>query len=491
MHRPADVMIGPEATIREAMVAIDNGAIKIALVVGPDGRLVATVSDGDVRRAILAGASLDDPIAGVGNQRPRTLPDGATRADAVRMMREHTLDHVPVIGHDGGVAGLFLLKDMVVPLAEPSLIGGNILSYLQECIDSNFVSSVGPFVDRFEREFAAMVGTKYAVACISGTAALHVALLLCGAGPGRLVAAPSFTFIASANAVAYTGADLLLFDSEPETWNGDAQLLHDDVVRRAKAGSRLPDIIEAVHLLGHPADLEPLIALRERFGIPIVEDAAEALGASYTSGPFSARLAGSIGDIGCFSFNGNKIITTGGGGMIVTDDVKIAERARHLTTQAKLPGPGYVHDEVGFNYRLSNLAAAVGVAQLEELPQFVGFKQALAARYDVGLAGVSVTLPPRAAWASPTYWLYSVLVASDGPAADVCIDRLNASAVQARPLWHPLHLQAPYAATERIGGTIAEDIARRGISLPSSVGLTPNDQEWVIDQVRDAVGAPR
>lgn len=369
-----------------------------------------------------------------------------------------------------------------VPLAIPCL-RGNEQSYVARCLEDNFVSSVGPFVDRFEREFAAAVGASHAVACSSGTAALHVALRLCGARPGATVAVSAFTFIASANAIVYTGARPLLVDSETESWNLDGELLHAEVERRAARGEPLPTAIEAVHVLGHPARLEPLLDLRERFGIWLIEDAAEALGATYAGGP----SVGTVGDVGCFSFNGNKIITTGGGGMIVTADGDLAARAEHLTTQAKLGGRGYSHDEVGFNYRLTNVAAALGVAQLEQLPTFLSAKRRLAERYDTALADLGLTLPPRRPWADPSAWLYSVLLDPNGPSRDAVLDALAAEGIGARPLWPPLHLQAPYAAAERLGGAVAESLYDRGISLPSSVGLSPDDQQRVIEALRSAV----
>ncbi|MDQ3484550.1 MAG: DegT/DnrJ/EryC1/StrS family aminotransferase [Actinomycetota bacterium] len=362
-------------------------------------------------------------------------------------------------------------------------LGGNEHRYVTACLEENFVSSVGPFVDRFESEFAAAVGAPHAVACASGTAALHVGLRLCGARPGTTVAVSDFTFIASANAIAYTGARPLLVDSEAESWNLDGELLHAEVERRASRGEELPAAIEAVHVLGHPARLEPLLDLRERYGIPLVEDAAEALGATYADG----RSAGTVGDIGCFSFNGNKVITTGGGGMLVTADAHLAARAKHLTTQAKIPGRGYLHDEVAYNYRLTNVAAALGVAQLEQLPAFVRVKRSIAERYDAALTDLPVARPPRASWARPSLWLYSVLLEAGGPDREAVLDALQAGGIQARPLWPPLHRQAPYTRAERLGGGVADDLYTRGISLPSSVGLTAEDQERVIQALRDAL----
>lgn len=370
---------------------------------------------------------------------------------------------------------------MTIPLAIPTL-AGNEATYLQECVDTNFVSSVGPFVERFEREFAAHVGSRHAVACSTGTAALHVALRLTGAAPGRLVAVSDFTFIASANAAAYTGADILLVDAEPATWNMDTERLHDEVTRRADRGHQIPDVIEVVHVLGHPASMEPLLALRDRFGTLIVEDAAEALGATYVGGDLDGRHVGTIGDLGCFSFNGNKIITAGGGGMIVTEDPELADHARHLTTQAKVDGREYLHDEVGYNYRLTNTAAALGVAQLEQLPEFLRRKREIAATYRHAFSDLPVVPSPHADWAAPSFWLSSVLL-DNGRARPAALDALSTDDIGARPLWPPLHLQQPYADTDRIGGKVAKEIHERGISLPSSTGLTAWEQREVIDSL--------
>lgn len=375
-----------------------------------------------------------------------------------------------------------------IPLAVPSL-GGNAARYLRQCLEDNQVSSVGAFVARFEDEFAAAVGARHAVACASGTAALHVALRVLGARPGTDVAVPAFTFIASANAVTYTGARPWLVDSDRATWNLDAARLHAAVCDRAARGAPLPAAIEAVHILGVPADLEPLLDLRARFGIPLVEDAAEALGASWTAGPLAGRQVGTAGDAGCFSFNGNKVITTGGGGMVVTDDDDVAHRARHLTTQAKVPGRGYVHDDVGYNYRLTNLAAALGVAQLERLPAFLAAKRAVADRYDRALAGLALEPPPRPDGTTPSAWLYSVLLAPGGPGPDAVADALAAAGVTARRVWPPLHRQAPYRGAPRLGGAVADDLYARGLSLPSSVDLDPGDQDRVSAALAAALAA--
>ncbi|MEU0466426.1 DegT/DnrJ/EryC1/StrS family aminotransferase [Amycolatopsis sp. NPDC006131] len=373
-----------------------------------------------------------------------------------------------------------------IPLAEPEL-SGNEKRYVQECLETGYVSSVGPFVDRFEREFAESIGGAHTVACASGTAALHVALRLAGAGTGSLVAVSTLTFIASANAAAYTGADLWLVDSEPRTWNMDTHLLHDEVVRAARAGRRFPDVVEVVHLLGHPADIEPLLDLRERFGVRIVEDAAEALGAGWSAGPLAGRHVGTVGDYGCFSFNGNKMITSGGGGMITTADGRAAAKARHLTTQARLPERGYWHDEVGYNYRMTNVAAAIGLAQLEQLPKKLAAKQRIAARYNARLEQLAVELCPHEPWATPSHWIYSILTSEPDP----LIDALAEKNIEARRLWPPVHRQPPYLSSHRLGRGVADSLYQRAVSLPSSVHLSEIDQDRVLHEVVQTVNRSR
>lgn len=377
----------------------------------------------------------------------------------------------------------------IIPLAEPCL-RGNELAYLEECIASNFVSSIGPFVERFEREFAAFVGARHAVACSSGTAAIHVALRVLGVGPGDEVFVPTFTFIASASGVVYQGATPTFVDSELRTWNMDPALVVEEIGRRRHVGEPLPKVIEVVHILGHPADIAPLVEVCQATGITLLEDAAEALGASYVGGPFDGRQVGTIGTMGCFSFNGNKVITSGGGGMIVTDDPELARRAKYLTTQARSPGQAYWHEEVGYNYRLSNVGAAVGVAQLEQLAAFLERKRAISERYDEAFAPAAwIVRPPAEPWAARSGWLYSISLRDQEQAANL-LGQLQGSRVGARPVWSALHPMPPFAASPVIGGgRVAEQIAATTLSLPSSVGLDPDDQARVIDLVLAAVPA--
>jgi dTDP-4-amino-4,6-dideoxygalactose transaminase len=374
-------------------------------------------------------------------------------------------------------------------LAEPS-IGGNAAAYLAECLDTNFVSSVGPFVGRFEREFADAVGAGFAVACGSGTAAIHLALRVLDVGAGDDVLLPTLTFVASANPVAYERAIPVLVDSEAQTLNMDPALVADELDRRAREGRRQPAAIEVVHLVGHPADLPPIMAAADRHGIPVLEDASEALGARWTAGPLAGRHVGTVGRVGAFSFNGNKLITTGGGGMLVTDDEAIARRARHLSTQARLPGRAYDHDEVGYNYRLSNLAAALGVSQLEQLPELLAGRREVARRYDAAIAGLPNLRPAvRAAWADPSFWLYTASLAPGAPLGrDDVIDALSAAGVEARPMWTPLHRTRLLAGAPRIGGAVADAIFERAVSLPSSSRLPAAAQDRVVAALAAVLG---
>ncbi|PYN66136.1 MAG: LegC family aminotransferase [Candidatus Rokuibacteriota bacterium] len=372
-----------------------------------------------------------------------------------------------------------------IPNAVPCL-RGNEWQYLKECLDSNWVSSVGPFVDRFERELAGWLGVRYGVATVNGTAALHVALLVAGVEAGDEVLVPALTFVATANAVRYCGAVPVFMDSEPRTWTVDPQKVADFLTRECDVrdgrvvnrttGRRVRALLP-VHLYGHPADLDPLLELAARFPLALVEDAAEALGASY-----KGRRVGAHGSVGCLSFNGNKIITTGGGGMILTDDEALARRARSLTTQARDEGPEWIHREVGFNYRLTNLQAALGVAQLEQLEGFVAEKRETARVYAEALAALGGAEPlGEAPWATSSFWMSSTLL---DPArygdARALIARANAEGIQLRPLWRPLHRQPVFAGQQAYRIEVADHLYARGVSLPCSVGITPEERLRVL-----------
>lgn len=374
-----------------------------------------------------------------------------------------------------------------IALHEPWLVG-NAEKYLLECVSTNYVSSVGPFVSRFEREFAAFVGAGHAVATCNGTAAIHTALRVLGIGPGDEVLVSTFTFIATVNPIRYQGASPVFIDSELRTWNIDPALVVAELESRAMVG-RLPKAIIVVHLYGHPADIRPILEAADRYGIPVVEDAAESVGATYRG-----RQVGTMGRIGCFSFNGNKVITTGGGGMLVTNDPDLAARARHLTTQAKRPGLEYWHDEVGYNYRLTNIQAALGVSQLEMLPAFLKRKREIAETYTQAfrdVPGLQVLRQPEGA--ESAWWLNCVLVDPTTCGVDrvALMEQLAREDIQTRPLWVPIHRMEMYRTAPRRGGEVAEHLFERGLSLPSSPALTGKSQERVIRSVLASVRGVR
>jgi perosamine synthetase len=379
-----------------------------------------------------------------------------------------------------------------IPLSVPHL-AGNEWQYVKECFDTNWVSSVGPFVTRFERMMAERSRRAHAVATVNGTAALHIALIVAGVAPDDEVLMPAMTFIAPANAVRYVGAWPVFIDVEPTYWQLDPARLADVVARECEwrggalwnrtTGRRVRAVLP-VDILGHPVDADPILEIARSRDLAVVEDATESLGARYKD-----RVAGQLGDVACFSFNGNKIVTAGGGGMIVTDNARWAERARYLTTQAKDDPVEYIHHEVGYNYRLTNVQAAIGVAQLEQLEQHILCKRGVAEAYASAFAEVpGLRLMAEAPWAFSSFWLYTVLVdeAEYGTSSRDLRRRLAASGIEARPLWQPLHLSRAHRASPSYCGDVAEALYRNALSLPSSVGLAPEDQQRVISVVAAA-----
>jgi perosamine synthetase len=375
-----------------------------------------------------------------------------------------------------------------IPLTIPNMSGRE-LEYLEQCIHSGWVSSAGPFVEEFEARIAAYVGRKYAVATVNGTAALHLALLAAKVKTGEEVIVPALSFVAPANAVRYVGAVPVYIDVEPDHWQIDVGLIAEYLHERCYKNSdgtfnsethRKVTAIVPVHILGHPVDMAPLMALAGEFGLLVIEDAAESLGAEYKD-----RKVGSLGDMACFSFNGNKIVTSGGGGAVVTDDANLAARARHLSTQAKVDPVEYVHDELGYNYRLTNIQAAVGCAQMEQLDDFVAAKRRIAGKYLEAFEHVAGLTPMKESSGSfCSWWLFTVLFGAecklDSREVMKCLAELG---VQSRPLWQPLPNTPFDACAGQPGYPVAQRLYRTALSLPSSTGLAPADLDYVISRV--------
>lgn len=380
----------------------------------------------------------------------------------------------------------------MIPLCVPNLAGRE-AEYLAECIRSTFVSTVGPFVTRFEQMVADAADAEGCVATSAGTTGLHVALVALGVGPGDLVILPSLTFIASANAISHCGALPWLLDVDPSSWTLDPLLLahvletetrRDDEGRLVHAASgRRVAAVMPVYTLGMPADMDAITAVARRYGLPVVADSAAALGALY-----KGRKPGKLGaDLTVFSFNGNKTVTCGGGGAVVSDNAELLRLVRHLSTTARV-GSDYDHDRVGFNYRLTNVQAAVGCAQMEQLDGFIATKRRIDAAYRAAFAGrPGVGLFPAPSWAESACWFSGLTVAPPAPDAALIRERLKAAAIEARPFWKPMHLQAPYAQAPRTPMAVAEDLWPRVLTLPCGTALTEAEQAGVITRVLEAL----
>jgi len=367
----------------------------------------------------------------------------------------------------------------------PPHMSGREERFVRETFASNWIAPLGPQVDAFEAEFAAAVGAPHALALSSGTAALHLALLLAGVGPSDEVLVSTLTFSASANPIVYLGAKPVFIDSERASWNMDPALLEETLVGRARA-DKLPKAVIPVHLYGQSADMDPILAACHRHGVAVVEDAAEALGATY-----KGRAPGSLGWAGIFSFNGNKIITTSGGGMLVSGDKELIDHARKLATQARDPAPHYEHSEIGYNYRMSNVLAAIGRGQLEVLEDRVQARRKNFEFYQQALGDLpGIAFMPEAPWGRATRWLTCVTVdpAEFGADREAVRLALEAEDIESRPLWKPMHLQPVFAGCPVVGGAVAASLFERGLCLPSGTKLTNADLARVAGVVRQVAG---
>ena len=353
--------------------------------------------------------------------------------------------------------------------------------YVQEAFDTNWVAPLGPNVDGFEAEFCQMVGSSHAAALSAGTAALHLALILLGVGQGDEVIVSDLTFVASANPVLYVGAKPVFIDSEEASWNMDPELLA-EFLRSRKAQGRVPKAMILVHLYGQAADIDPIAKLCEDYGVILIEDAAEALGADY-----KGRAPGTFGKAGIYSFNGNKIITTSGGGMLVSEDQAFIVHARKLATQARDPAPHYEHTEVGYNYRLSNICAGIGRGQLKVLADRVQARRDVFDAYVDAFSDLpGVTFQPEASWGKHTRWLTCLTI----DPKEAGIDRehvretMIAQNIEARPVWKPMHMQPLFEECECVGGAVSERLFQDGLCLPSGSNMTPQQLSRVIESFR-------
>lgn len=478
-----ELLVKRDCSIRYALQRLQESGRGVLLLVDESGRLIRTVTDGDLRRLILASRGFDDTLAGLPALTPRVIYAPADVQRALTTMNEHQVDQLPVVDEGGRPVELLLRRDLdtQILLSTPHL-GDDEMTFVEEAIRTNWIAPLGPNVDAFEKEIAAYVGVKHAAAMSSGTAALHVALRLLDVGSGDLVFCSTLTFVASANPILYQGATPVFIDSDRDTWNMSAKALKRAMDEAAGRG-RLPKAVIVVNLYGQSADYDAISEVCGEYAVPIVEDAAESLGATY-----NGRRSGSCGVLGVFSFNGNKIITTSGGGMLVSDDENLIKRARHLSTQAREAAPYYEHIEVGYNYRMSNILAGIGRGQLKVLEERVAARRAIFDYYCQQLADVlAIEWMPSAPFGRTTHWLSACTISREFSPAGIC-SGLAQRRIEARRVWKPMHMQPLFADAEYFPHEEDEDVARdlfeRGLCLPSGSNLDKDDLDRVVEGLR-------
>jgi perosamine synthetase len=471
----SELVIDRAAPVRKALERLDLTGLGFLIVVDVQGVLVGVVTDGDVRRAMLRGVTLGDAVATAMQSAFVSLPATASSAEINDALSDR-VSFVPLVDVDGkpvDYAGH--ARHRRVPVAEP-LLDGNEAEYLLECVRSGWISSQGPFVHAFEQAVAGFHDASFALATSSGTTALHLALVSLGVGAGDEVIVPDLTFAATASAVVHAGATPVLVDVDPTTWTLDPESISAALTGRTRA-------VIPVHLYGHPAEMRRITDVAESNGLFVVEDVAEAFGARA-----HGRLVGTYGDVACFSFFGNKTITTGEGGMLLFRDEETYVRARRLRDHGMAPDRRYWHLEPGFNYRLTNLQAAVGAAQMERVESILERKRSLAAQYGERLAAVEgLRLPPNEPWAEPVCWLYTVQVTEElGVTRDELSRRLLANGIETRPAFQPLHRMPAFNLLAGSAGDfpVSDRAADSGLSLPSAATLGGADLDEVAKGIR-------
>lgn len=457
-----------KSSLREVLHRLNEGVSGMVMIVDDDGRIVGIFTDGDARRAVLESDDLNVSAADSMNRSFVSAKESVAKEERLKMLTE-TIRHLPVTDEEGKPVEVMSWAELwKLPLVEPSL-GGNELKYVSECIKTNWISSQGMFVNRFEKIFAEYHGVSEAIAVSSGTTALHLALVAMGIGEGDEVILPNLTFGATANAVVHAGAIPVFADVREDDWTLDAKEVAKRITERTKA-------LIPVHLYGVASEMDSLMALAEANEILILEDCAESLGARYKH-----RLTGSFGRASGFSFFANKTITTGEGGMILTDDPVLADRARLFRDHGMRKERRYWHEEAGFNYRITNMQSAVGCAQMERLDKFLAHRKRLGETYQRELGGVTeIRLQEFGDQRTSSFWLFSVLLEDDcGYSRDEMIQELLKEGIESRPVFYPLSGQPAYRHYSSGEFPVSEKIAAAGVSLPTSNHMKVEEAERV------------
>jgi dTDP-4-amino-4,6-dideoxygalactose transaminase len=484
------ITVTRETPLHEALRALDRSGSGVLLVVDEEGRLERTATDGDLRRLLLQGKGMEDSLQDLPRVEPLVLPDIATRKDALTLMDRKKVNHLPVLDEDGRVLRIVDRReiDNQILLSTPHM-GSSEIEFIEEAFRTNWIAPLGPNVDAFEREVAGLTGVGHAAALSSGTAAIHLALVLLGVGAGDRVFCSSLTFAASCNPIVYQNAEPVFIDAEPESWNMSPRAL-ERALAEAKAEGWKPAAIIVVNLYGQSADMDPILELCSHYNVPVIEDAAESMGATY-----KGRASGSFGRLSIFSFNGNKIITTSGGGMLLSDEEDLIHRARFLSTQAREPALHYEHKEIGYNYRMSNILAGVGRGQLQVLEERVRARRQVFATYREGLGDLpGVEWMPEPEWSYATHWLSTCTIdpALAGIDARTLLARLGNELIEARPVWKPMHLQPVFAHCryfEHANESVSDRLFETGLCLPSGSNMEEGEVRRVVDTIRELIGS--
>lgn len=483
-------LIQPSATIGEAMNQLNSSGGGCLLLTTGEQCLARVVTDGDLRRAMLSGHSMQDAISLLSPVESISIAEGATEAEARDIMRARGIIHLPVVAAGGTLVGLYHLPRLSQPilLSAPHM-GETEQQLVAEAFATNWIAPVGPHVDGFEKELAETVDVAGAVALSSGTAAIHLALRLLGIARNDRIYCSSLTFVASANPILYEGAEPVFIDSEPDSWNMSPAALERALEADRRAG-HLPAAVIVVNIYGQSADMEPIMALCDSYGVPVVEDAAESLGARYRN-----HASGTLGRLGVYSFNGNKIITTSGGGALVGDDTDMLAEARRLSTQARDTASHYQHTVIGYNYRLSNVLAGIGRGQLKALPDRVARRRAIFERYAAGLAGIDgLNWMPEPSWSFSNRWLSVATFDPEriGLHPYAIMRQLRTRNIETRPVWKPMHLQPLFQGADYFphshDRSVSDELFLSGLCLPSGTGMTDEQQDSVIAAIREVLG---
>jgi perosamine synthetase len=462
----SEFLIKHHQSIKDALQVIDANAQGICFVTDEAGKLVGTLTDGDIRRAFIKGKNLNTLISEVMQKEFVSLPID-TPPEVIQNKLSSKIRHIPLVDESFRPLDYASLSRLHrIPIMEP-LLDGNELAYITECIKTGWISSQGNYVKQFEKMFAEFCQMPYALAVSNGTVALHLALETLGIGKGDEVIVPDITFAASINAVIYTGATPVLVDITSDTWTMSLSSLEKAITKKTKA-------IMPVHLYGHPCQMDEIISLAKKHKLFIIEDCAEAIGSQYKDKP-----VGSLGDIAIFSFFGNKTITTGEGGMIVFRNNQLYEKANLLRDHGMSKQKKYWHEHIGYNYRMTNLQAAIGVAQMERAEKFIEKKRKLAERYNSILSAYKgIILPSEASWAKNSYWLYTAIIDKKfGISRNELLSKLLKNGVETRPVFYPLHIMPPYKKYIRKNQNFENSIyvSENGISFPSSVTISETE----------------